>query len=167
MANYTKIIEHLSLADLQERYQQSTDVVEANHWQIIWWLACSKRVSEVAILTGKSENWIRELARRYNRLGPTGLADKRKTLPGVKPLLTETLQQELDAALQQPHPDGGQWNGPKVAAWITSKIGRKIGRQVGLSYLYKLNYALLQPRPQHSAADKQAQAEFKKNSLVE
>lgn len=164
MGNYTKITEHLSLADLQARYNQSTDVVEAAHWQIIWLLASAKRVSEVAELTGKSPGWIRELARRYNQLGPAGLADRRKSLPGVKPLLTQTLQQELDQALQQSPPDGGQWSGPKVAAWISQKIGRKIGRQVGLSYLYKLNYSLQQPRPHHASADKQAQAEFKKNS---
>jgi hypothetical protein len=47
---------------------------------------------------------------------------------------------------------------------IVPAFRRKIRRQVGLSYLYKLNYSLQQPRPHHASADKQAQAEFKKNS---
>lgn len=167
MPKLTTIKDYLSPEELHQRYRQSSTALESNHWQIIWLLSRGYSVKEVAAQTGFSPNWIRELARRYNEAGPQGLTDRRQTLPGVKPLLAHNLQQDLDQAIQQPHPDGGQWNGPKVAEWIAQKTGRSVRRQVGWSYLQKLDYALVQPRPHHALADAQAQAEFKKNCQSE
>jgi transposase len=150
MPKLTKIQDYLSQSELQERYRLATEVVLRSRWQVIWLLATPKPVKEVALLTGFTENWVRELARRYNKLGPLGLEDKRKQLPGVPALLSNSLQQELDSALQQSPPQGGHWNGPKVAAWIAQKIGRKVQRQVGWAYLQKLGYTLQQPRPHHA-----------------
>ncbi len=163
MPKLTKIQDYLSQTELKQRYSQAAEVVERNRWQVIWLLATNKPVKEVAALTGFTEGWVRELARRYNKSGPAGLDDRRKQLPGVAPLLTKELQVELDQALQHNPPEGGQWNGPKVAKWIAAKIGRKVHRQVGWAYLQKLDYTLQQPRPHHALGDPQAQAEFKKN----
>ncbi len=164
MPKLTKIQDYLSQAELQERYRLATEAFERSRWQVIWLLATPKPVKEVAEVTGFSPGWVRELARRYNVLGPQGLDDRRKTLPGVKPLLTKELQAELDQTLQQSPPQGGQWNGPKVAEWIATKIGRKVYRQQGWAYLQKLDYTSQQPRPHHAKADQQAQLEFKKTA---
>jgi transposase len=163
MPKQTTIEPHLELKELETRYRRATDPVDRSQWQIIWLLAQKHKVAEVAEVTGYTQGWIRELARRFNRTGEQALGDKRRDLPGGPPLLSPELQAELAEAVQQPHPDGGLWNGPKVTAWIELKTGRKVRRQRGWEYLTKLGFSLQQPRPHHAKADEVAQSEFKKN----
>lgn len=163
MPKLTTIKEHLSVAELERRYRQCQDATEKTHWYIVWLLATKKRVSEVATLTTFTPGWVRHIARRYNQAGPDGLADRRKSLPGVKPLLDAALQAELDHLLQQPPPTGGQWNGVLVAEWIATKLGHKVHRQQGWVYLKRLDYSAQVPRPTHQrAADQTASEQFKK-----
>jgi transposase len=163
MTKPTTIQPHLELHELETRYRKAGDLVERNQWQIIWLLAQNRKVAEVAEITGYKQGWIRELARRFNRFGPTALGDKRHQASGGPPLLDGVLQAELAEAVQQPHPDGGLWSGPKVTKWIEQKTGRKVRRQRGWEYLTKLGFTLQAPRPHHAKADAAAQAEFKKN----
>ena len=164
MPKQTTIQPHLELKELETSYRKAADPTERGQWQIIWLLAQNRKVTEVCEVTGYSPGWIRELARRYNRIGPSGLGDKRHQAKGKAPLLSPQLQAELVQAVQQPHPDGGLWNGPKVTAWITQKTGLKVRRQRGWEYLSKLGFTLQQPRPHHAKADQVAQAEFKKTA---
>lgn len=166
MPKLTTIEAHLSLAELEQGYRNCQDLTEKTHWQVVWLLATSKRVAEVAAITTFSSGWVREIARRYNQKGPSAIADRRRDLPGVKPLLDQTLQAELDQLLQQPPAEGGQWTGPRVAEWIAQRLGHKIHRQQGWAYLKRLDYTAQIPRPTHKRADKAAQIEFKKNWLT-
>jgi transposase len=163
MPKQTTIEPHLDLTELETRYRRASDPVDRSQWHIIWLLAQNRKVTQVGEVTGYSPTWIRELARRFNRMGPQALGDKRHHLPGAAPLLSPQLQAELVEAVQQPPPDGGLWSGPKVTEWIEAKTGRKVRRQRGWEYLTKLGFSLQQPRPQHAKADPVAQAEFKKN----
>jgi len=162
MTKQTTIQPHLELQELETNYRKAGDLVERNQWQIIWLLAQGRKVTEVVEITGYTPGWIRELARRFNRKGPTALGDKRHNAPGTAPLLDAVLQAELSEAVQQPHPDGGLWSGPKVTKFIEQKTGRKVRRQRGWEYLNKLGFTQQQPRPHHAKADEVAQAEFKK-----
>lgn len=163
MGKQTTIQPHLELHELEAKYRKAGDLVERNQWQIIWLLAQNRKVAEVSEVTGYSPGWIRELARRYNRDGVQALGDKRHHAAGKAPLLDAALQAELAEAVQQPDPDGGLWNGPKVTRWIEAKTGRKLRRQRGWQYLIKLGFTLQEPRPHHAKADETAQEEFKKN----
>ncbi len=163
MPKQTTIEPHLDLKELETRYRKAAEAVDRSQWHIIWLLAQKHKVAEVAAVTGYSQGWIRELARRFNRTGEQALGDKRRDLPGAVPLLSPQLQAELAEAVQQPHSDGGLWSGPKVTAWIEAKIGRTLRRQRGWQYLTKIGFSLQQPRPAHAKADPVAQAEFKKN----
>ncbi len=58
-------------------------------------------------------------------------------------------------------PEGERWSGRTVAAWISQRLGRHIGRQLGWAYLRRLGARLRVPRPRHVQADLQAQADFK------
>ena len=166
MPKITTIKEYLNEEELLNRYRQAENPAERSHWQIIWLLATKERVNQVAQVTGYTPGWIRELARRYNKLGPEGLVDRRQSIPGAKPLLDKSLQAELDQVLQQPPPDGGLWSGPKVAEWIATKLGRKVHRQRGWEWLERMDYTLQQPRPHHASSSAEAVEEFKKNSQV-
>ncbi|MEG4818321.1 hypothetical protein [Microcoleus sp. K5-D4] len=48
---------------------------------------------------------------------------------------------QLWQVLQQPPPDGGLWNGRKVADWMSELKGKKVGRlhRVGISQVYEVS----------------------------
>ena len=156
------ITPHLSVDDLAQRYRQARHPIERSHYQIIWLLAQGKRSEDVADVTGYSRNWIYELVRDYNAHGPQCLGDGRRENPGAPPLLTEEQQALLLQVLRGEAPDGGLWNGRKVADYLSELLDQPISRQQGWVYLRQLGWRLRVPRPQHQEADLDAQDAWKK-----
>ena len=147
------IAPHLSLEELEHRYRQAKEPVERSHYQIIWLLASGRRSEDVAAITGYSRSWIYELVWGYNRIGPESLGDGRIDNSGAMPLLNDVQQANLWQALKGPAPDGGIWNGRKVAEYLSELIGQSISRQLGWEYLLQMRMRLRVPRPSHSEAD--------------
>lgn len=110
--------------------------------------------------------WIRELARRYNRSGIEGLGDRRQENPGGKPLLDEVQTAQLLQVIQGSAPDGGLWNGRKVADWMSGILERPISPQRGWEYFKAMEYRLRVPRPENQKADENEQETWKKNSQL-
>lgn len=160
---------HLSVDELETGYRAGKDPIERSHYQIIWLLANGRLTEEVAAVTGYSRNWIYELVWGYNRVGPESLGDCRHQNPGGEPLLSDVQQAQLWQALQGNAPDGGLWNGPKVADWMSEILSRKVSPQRGWEYLRGMRYRLRSPRPEHEESDFTQQQEWKKKlvSVVE
>jgi hypothetical protein len=77
-------------------------------------------------------------------------------------MLSDVQQAQLWQVLQSPPPDGGLWNGRKVADWIAQLIGRPVSRQRGWEYLRQMTFRLRVPRPHHEEADPIEQQDWKK-----
>ena len=161
MPRQLKIAGHLPVDDLERRYRAARDPVARSQWQIVWQLAAGRRIAEVEEQTGYSDRWIREIASRYNRLGPDGIADRRHANRGRPRLLSAEQEQELAHLLEGPAPDGGLWSGLKVAAWMSQRVGRAVHPTRGWEVLRRLADRLGQPRPHHTAASPEAQTAFK------
>jgi transposase len=157
-----KLINHLSLDELEQRYRDSSDPVARSQWQIVWLLQQGRPTAEVAQVTGYSTTWIYEIVRRYNADGADGIGDRRHHNPGATPLLSPALRVELEQLLQGPAPDGGVWSGPKVARWMSEQLGRSVHPPRGWELLQQLGYRFYVPRPRHAKADADAQETFKK-----
>jgi transposase len=107
----------------------------------------------------------------YNELGVQGLGDSpRETLrerrqfnQGAKTLINDLHQAQLWQALQEKSPDGGLWNGRKVADWLTQLTGTTISRQRGWEILRQMTFRLRVPRPAHVDSDPCEQEAWKKN----
>jgi transposase len=162
MARTLTIPPHLPVEELERRYRTAHDPVARSHWQIVWLLARGDPTATVADVTSYTVNWVREIARRYREDGPGGLGDRRHTNPGAAPLLDATQQEQLRAALAAPPRDGGLWTGRKVAAWMSTLLGRPVSEQRGWEYIRRLGFTPQQPRPRATRADPDAQAAFKK-----
>jgi transposase len=159
------LVAHLSTAELGQRYRAARQPIERSHLQIVWLLSQGRSEREVAAVTGYDQRWITEIVRRYNAEGARGLGDQRARSTGARPLLSQEDEAALRDALAEPPTDGGLWTGPKVAAWMTARLGRKIWPQRGWDYLRKLGYRPQVPRPRHAkAASADEQQAFKRGS---
>lgn len=167
MTTPIKIAPHLSIAELEQRYRRCSDAVERSHCQIIWLLAQGRSTREVSEITSYSRNWIYELVRSYNHQGPESLVDYRHQHPGRLTLLDDEQQALLLQVLKSPPPDGGQWNGRKVADWMSQLLARPISRQRGWEYLKAMEYRLCVPRPHNPDADEQAPVGWEKKAARE
>ena len=135
---------HFCVEVLKERYLGCECRRERTHWHIIWLLADpthSRTPRQVAEIVGCTADWVRKLLKRYNAEGEAALRDKRKNNTG-KRFLDETQQAALEAALSVPPTDGGLWTGPKVAAWISETLERRVSDVSGWKYLQRLGYTL-------------------------
>lgn len=157
------ITAHSSISELEQLYKQARDGIESRQYQIIWLLAQGKKTEEVEEITGYSRTWIYALVKRYNEFGIEGLGDRRKQNQGASPLIEDVEQARLWQVLQGNAPDGGLWNGRKVADWLTSIIGEHISRQRGWEILRQMTFRLRVPRPSHTQSDYEEQEGWKKN----
>lgn len=164
-----KIVDHLSPEALRARHKACTDTVEKSHYQVICLLSEGHAVVDVAKIMGFSTRWVELLRDRYNEAGPVALKDGRQNNGAPPSLLTPEVLDDLRARLDAPPPDGGQWSGPKVAAWLAERTGReKVAPQRGWEALKKLDFSLQRPRPKNpGAASEKERRQFKKNSTAE
>jgi transposase len=154
---------HLSPAELGRRYRTARDPIERSHLQIVGLLSQGRDEREVAAVSGYGRRWIGAIVRRYNEAGPDGLGDRRATNAGAKPLLDADGEATLEAALAGAPADGGLWTGPKVAAWMSARLGRKVWPRRGWDYLRRLGHSLQTPRPRNAeAASAEEQELYKK-----
>lgn len=142
MGKRVELQPHLSLDELRERAAAAVSEARlSQRWQVIVGVAEGRRIADLAVELGLSAEWLRDLVQRYNARGPDGLRDGRQRAGcGQKPLLDEAQVTHLQAALAGPAPDGGPWNGPRVAAWMSAAIGRPVDPRRGWVYLRRLGY---------------------------
>ena len=164
MAKRVEVKTELTAEALHKKYRKAKDAVERTHWHILWLVKEGHTPREVAEQLGYTAGWVRAIVRRWNEAGSQGITDKRRRLPGAKPLLTSSQQAELVEVLHKPPSDGGLWSGPKVAAWMQEQLGRPVDARRGWDYLQRLGYSSRVPRPQHAKADEQEQEAFKKTA---
>ena len=163
MPKRISVAQHLTIEQLEQYHRQAKDGVESRQYQIIWLLAQGRKTEEVEEITGYSRTWIYALVKRNNKFGAEGLGDRRNQNQGTKPLIDDVEQAQLWQALQEKAPDGGLWNGRKVADWLTCLTGRRVSRQRGWEILRQMTFRLRVPRPCHTQSDYFEQQAWKKN----
>jgi transposase len=153
MGRRLTLASHLSTEELERRYKSAKSGIERGHYQIIWLLHLGKGTAEVSEVTGYSRAWIYEVVRSYNCQGPEALGDQRQHNQGNgQVLLDDETQALLYQALQEEPPEGGFWNGRKVADWLSERLGHPVHRQRGWEILKQMDFSLKVPRPEHQHA---------------
>jgi transposase len=162
----TRIVEHLSVAELGRRYRAAQDVTEARHTQAIWLLAQGRTVLDVAGVLAFAPRWVEQLAARYNAHGPVALGDQRRRNGRAASVLTAAVLAALAERLREPPEDGGQWTGPKVARWMAARLGlARVHAQRGWEALKRVRWSIQAPRPRHPrSATPEQRAAFKGGS---
>jgi transposase len=161
-----RIVEHLSVEELEARYRAAREVTEARHAQAIWLLARGRTALEVAEVLAFAPRWVTKLAARYNARGPEALGDGRRRNGKAASLLTEEVLAALAERVRTPPEDGGLWSGPKVATWMAARLGlAKVHPQRGWEALKRIGWSIQAPRPRHPrAATPEQRAAFRGGS---
>ena len=162
MPKRISVATHLSVEELEQSYREAKQGVESRQYHIIWLLAQGKKTEEVEEITGYSRTWIYALVKRYNELGIEALGDGRRHNRGAEALISDIEQAQLWQVLQGKAPDGGFWNGRKVADWLSEVTGKKISRQRGWEILRQMTFRLRVPRPCPTESDPVEQEAWKK-----
>jgi transposase len=160
------VVEHLSVAELESRYEAAEDVTSSRHFQTIYLVAKGHSTREVAEITSFGLRWVEQLIERYNAFGPTALGDLRRGNRSVATVLKPELLQRLRVRLDEPPLAGGVWTSGKVANWMAAELGlEKVAVQRGWEALKAIGWSIQKPRPRNpkaaTAADQEA---FKKKS---
>jgi transposase len=160
------VVEHLSVAELEERYEACEDVTSSRHFQAIFLLAKGHSTREVAEITSFGQRWIEQLLERYNEFGPAALGDLRRDNSGVATVLTPELLRRLRVRLEEAPPDGGRWTSGKVARWMADELRlTRLAPQRGWEALKAIGWSIQKPRPRNpKAASAEEQEAFKKKS---
>ena len=149
----TRVVDHLSVSELQAEYRSGKDATRARHFQVIWLLAQGRTVTEAARLTGFVPRWIEELLVRYNAFGPSSLGDRRRGNGAKATVLTAQVLDALRERLKRPPDDGGVWSSSKVAAVMAAELGlAKVAEQRGWEALGAIGWTIQRPRPRHARA---------------
>ena len=158
MGRHIYLATHLSIADLEQRYRAAHEPHERSWWQMLWLLARGQTATAIADTTGYNRGWIGQIAKRYNQQGPAGMVNRQRTTSWRAPrMLSAAQQEELQAALAGPAPDGAKrWRARDVADWMAERLGRPVATQRGWDYLQRLQgrkHSQPVPRPPHALAD--------------
>ena len=155
----------LTADQARARYRACARPVEKTRWHALWLLLRPDRPrtpAQVADTVGLSVIAVRHALRRWNHLGPDGLADRRRG-NGATPRLTPDQRAALRSAFRKRPPDGGLWSGPQVARYARDRWGVQVRQQTGWQWLRDLGFTLQVPRPSHPrAADAAARRRWKK-----
>ena len=165
MARRIHLRTDLSADELERRYRAAKEPHERSWWQILWLLSRGQLAKDIAESTGYSRYWIGQIAKRYNAEGAEGMRNRQYTHSHRgQPLLSAEQLAELAEAVRGPAPEGDEWLGRTVAAWMAEKLGRPVHVQLGWVYLVRLEGKRRKPRPRHVQADPAEQEAFKKRS---
>lgn len=160
------VAEHLSVAELEERYRACEDVTSSRHFQAILLLAKGHSTSQAAEITSFGLRWIEQLLERYNAVGPMALGDLRRKNGARASVLKPDLLERLRVRLDEPPPDGGRWTSGKVSRWMAEELGlAKLAPQRGWEALKAIGWSIQKPRPRNPKSASEAEQEaFKKKS---
>lgn len=160
------VADHLSVAELENRYRACADVCSSRHYQTILLLAQGHSIAETAAITCFVARWIEELLSRYNAFGASALGDLRRHNGSKPSVLKPALLARLKVRLREPPDDGGTWTSAKAARFLADALGlEKLAPQRGWEALKAIGWSVQAPRPKNPlAATPQEQEAFKKNS---
>lgn len=69
-----KLAEHLSSAELRERYLKCRHRADRVRWHALWLISTGRSGNEAACLVGRTSGWASVLVRSYNERGEAGVA---------------------------------------------------------------------------------------------
>ncbi len=158
-----RVVEHLSVAELEARYQASEDVTSSRHFQTIFLLAKGHSTRKVAEITSFGLRWVEQLLERYNAFGRPLWAIFDETIAASRGSETSLLQR-LGVRLTHRRPTA-VWTSGKVARWMADELAGRLAPQRGWEALKAVGWSIQKPRPRNpKAATAAEQDAFKKKS---
>jgi transposase len=159
---------HLTTSELTARLSTCSNLHHRGYWQILLSVSFNpnKKAEEYASFLGFTKSKIYKVVELYNKNG----ADFTSTLNwGGRRNTTSHMSFEEEQNLMNDLAVFAVNGNILVAKHIRELIEKKLGKPVSEDYIWDLfkrhNWKKKMPRPEHPKKNKEAQEEFKKNSL--
>jgi len=140
MARRLEVVPWLSREELTARAAAEADGRLRSWWQALVRIHDGASGAAAARDLGVQPKTVREWLHRYNRDGPAAVVDGRARAAAGRRLLSPPQRAELASRLRGPAPDGGPWNGPRVAALMSEWVGHRVWGPTGWRYLQEAGY---------------------------
>jgi molybdate transport repressor ModE-like protein len=96
MTRKTDLASHYSANELKQKYLKSKDPVESRRWHLLWKVSLGWTIKDSAVAVGISYDYAKEIVKKYNDLGETGVENlKSNHKRGKKSRLTKEQLENL------------------------------------------------------------------------
>lgn len=119
----TNVAGHLSVEELEARYETASETIAKSHFHAIWLLALGHLVPQVAKLLSFSTRWVKALVARYNAGGPSLRRPARRKRDRETILMSQALSAPKQR-IKTPPDDGGLWTGAEGRA-VVGEVSRR------------------------------------------
>ena len=159
---------HLTTAELSNKLSSSIKSHHRSYWQIILSVSFNpnKKATEYALFLGTTTSKIYRVVESYNKSGATFLDSKKW---GGRRLETSTMSFDEETKMMNDLKTKANEGKLLVAKHVKKIVEKKLGKEVSEDYIWDLfkrhNWKKKMPRPEHPKKNKEAQEEFKKNSM--
>ena len=159
---------HLTTAELSNKLSSSIKNHHRSYWQILLSVSFNpnKKAAEYALFLGTTTSKIYRVVESYNKNGATFLDSKKW---GGRRLETSTMSFDEETKMMNDFKTKANEGKLLVAKHVKKIVEKKLGKEVSEDYIWDLfkrhNWKKKMPRPEHPKKNKEAQEEFKKNSL--
>jgi transposase len=163
MPKVTKVVPHLTPAEIQERIKQTLGFIKVQKWLVIYNAAVDPRpAAEIAKHIGLAKQTVHNLVCQYNRRGPEALES-----PGKGGRRRCYLSWEAEVAFLKPFEEKALGGQVATAMEIKRVLEQRLGHEVDRSMVYKMlkrhGWRKVMPRPAHVESKRETQEAFKKS----
>lgn len=160
MARVSRVLPHLSVAEVQEKIRATKNFRTQQKWLIVYNALVDPRpAAEIALHTGTTIRTVHQVISDYNRLGANaietmGKGGRRKSylsLDEEKAFLTK---------LETPAKIGEITTKAEVKQAFEQQVGHQVHKSTVYRLLRRHQWRKIKPRPRHPKADTDKQAEF-------
>jgi transposase len=163
-----QLLPHLSTIELSSKLGTCKNIHQRSYWQILLSVSFNpnKKAEEYAAFLGVTKSKVYKVVGLYNKEGKD-FTDRLKW--GGRRNSTSHMSFEDEQIMMDDLKIKATSGKILVAKHIRKIIEKKVGKEVSDDYIWDLfkrhNWKKKMPRPEHPKKNKEAQEEFKKNSL--
>lgn len=161
MARVSRVLPHLSAAEIQEKIRTAPNFRRQQKWLIVYnALVDPRTAAKIAKHTGTTIRKVHQVISEYNRNGVVAIET-----PGSggrrKSYLSEDAEQDFLAELEPKAKRGELTTKTQIKLAFEQRVGRNIPKSTIYRVLQRHQWSKRKPRPTHPKADKDKLEQFK------
>lgn len=167
MARVSRVLPHLSAAEVLEKMRTAQNFRIQQKWLIVYNALVDPRpAAEIGLHTGTTVRSVHQVISEYNRCGAAAIET-----PGKggrrKSYLSPDQEEALLAKLETPAKKGKITTKAEVKQALEQQLGHQVHKSTVYRLLQRHQWRKIKPRPRHPQADPEEQQQFKASFAIQ